>query len=254
MTRMIDFSNLSSNSVFGRFLRRLLICVPKGLCVPILQGRLKGRKWIVGAGDNNGFWLGSYECETQKVFEKHVAQGMTIYDIGANAGFFTMLSSVLTGHQGKVIAIEPLPENVTFIKKHLSVNQVRNVTVVEAAAWSRDGGAFFSRGQNTAEGAIAEQGDFQVRTVSLDAMIFSKAFPPPDVIKMDVEGAEREALQGAKRTLESFRPVIILSTHGKMVHEECLRFLADINYQVLPMDFAVPVEEASSIIGIPPEK
>lgn len=58
---------------------------------------------------------------------------MVVYDIGANAGFYTLLSSVLTGSNGKVFAFEPVQQNIFYIKNHLGLNKITNTVVVEKA-------------------------------------------------------------------------------------------------------------------------
>ncbi len=59
--------------------------------MPIMQGRLRGTKWIVGAGEH-GYWLGSYEMNKRLAFEREIAPGTVMYDIGANVGYFSLLA------------------------------------------------------------------------------------------------------------------------------------------------------------------
>ena len=61
----MNLSSISSNSFLGKILRFPLKFIPKNLAIFILQGKLRGKKWIVGSG-NHGCWLGSYEYEKQK--------------------------------------------------------------------------------------------------------------------------------------------------------------------------------------------
>ena len=76
--------------------------------MPIWQGRLKGKRWIVGSGAS-GYWRGSYEYENQLVFVRMVARGSTVFDVGAHVGFYTLLASVVVGPAGRVFAFEPVP-------------------------------------------------------------------------------------------------------------------------------------------------
>lgn len=66
------------------------------MVVPVLQGSLRGRKWIVGSS-NHGCWLGSYEWKKQRLFTRTVSSGDVVFDIGAHVGFYTLLASVLVG-------------------------------------------------------------------------------------------------------------------------------------------------------------
>jgi len=129
---MINFSGITDNSVVGKVLRLPLKLIPGGTILPILQGNLKGKKWIVGSS-NHGCWLGTYEFAKQRLFSETIREGSVVYDIGAHVGFYTLLASVLVGPKGKVVAFEPLPRNIYYLKKHLRLNQCKNVILVEAA-------------------------------------------------------------------------------------------------------------------------
>jgi len=77
-------------------------------------GPNKGMRWIVDAGVHR-CWLGTYESEKQTAIVKIARPGMTFYDIGAHAGFYTLLFSRLAGTDGGVYAFEPCPESVRFL-------------------------------------------------------------------------------------------------------------------------------------------
>jgi len=77
----------------------------------------------------------------QLLFSKYVKQGMVVYDVGSNVGFYPLLSSALTGNNGKVFSFEPLPENILFLKKHIELIDLDNVKVIAKAVshqWSPD--------------------------------------------------------------------------------------------------------------------
>ena len=87
---MINFSKISNKKLIGKILRALLKIIPKGMTVLIVQGKLKGKKWIKGSGFN-GYWLGSYESEKVLIFEKTLKKGNILFDIGAHVGFYTLV-------------------------------------------------------------------------------------------------------------------------------------------------------------------
>ena len=97
----MNFSGISNKKLLGKLLRFPFRFIPTDMRMPILQGRLKGKKWIVGSS-NHGCWLGSYEYEKRLVFEKTVTKGSIVFDIGAHVGFYTLLASVLVGPGGRV--------------------------------------------------------------------------------------------------------------------------------------------------------
>ena len=243
----MDFSAVSSQTVLGKMLRLPLKLVPSQAKVPILQGRLKGEKWVVGSGVH-GYWLGSYETEKQQVLAKLIAQGDVVFDIGAHVGFYSLLASVLVGSTGHVYAFEPLPRNLFYLREHLRLNHISNVTVVEAAVSDRCGVAGFDEGTNSFAGHIAADGNLQVETLCLDEMVPGK-IPPPDCIKVDAEGAEMLILSGAESVLANFHPIVLLATHGCLVHGECCRFLEDLGYVLWPLD-RKPLEKSRELLAI----
>jgi FkbM family methyltransferase len=207
--------------------------VPPRTVVPVLQGSLRGARWITGAS-THGCWLGTYELPTQRVFKSLIKPGDVIFDVGAMVGFFTLLSSRLTGPQGRVVAFEPLPRNLTYLDRHLDLNDVPNVTVVRAAVYSSGGEVAFTPADLPSMGRISEEGSLTVRSVRLDDLVSKGQIAPPNLIKMDIEGGEVEALSGAKDVLGSARPSIVLSTHGEQALTECTDFLRDRGYSIEP--------------------
>lgn len=233
---MIDISRISRKRLLGKVLRWPLDLIPRNTVLPVLQGNLRGKKWIVGAG-NHGHWIGSYELDKRRVFESTVKNGSVVLDLGAHAGFYTLLASFLVGEKGRVFAFEPDRKNLFYLKRHLQLNGVTNVTLIEAAVSDVDGKIFFTEGQNnTFTGRISESGDVTVPAVSLDELFAEGKLPLPDYIKIDIEGAEMRALSGAKNVLEAGRPAIFLSTHGSDLQEACCNFLRALGYRLQPLD------------------
>jgi FkbM family methyltransferase len=205
--------------------------IPDDMVLPILQGALRGKKWISGSGDH-GCWLGSYEYDKQRLFARSISSGDVVFDIGAHAGLYTLLASTLVGRTGRVIAFEPLPYNLAHLQKHLRINGIGNVQVVEAAVSDSVGHARFEIGDGSTTGKLSTAGAFAVRTVSLDSLFSAGQVPIPSVIKMDIEGGEYKALLGAGRMLEQHHPVIFLATHGRDVHNNCCKYLSSIGYEL----------------------
>jgi FkbM family methyltransferase len=231
----MNWTSISNTSLIGRLLRLPLRLIPRQTVVPILQGPLRGKKWIVGSG-NHGYWLGSYELGKRALFVKTIPPGGVVYDLGANVGYYTLLSAVLAGPRGRVFAFEPLPRNLEFLRRHLSLNRIDNATVIEAAVTDRGGTVRFEEDASTSKGRIGAQGTLEVRCVALDELVARERMPRPDLLKIDIEGGELLALQGARRILTESHPVIFLSTHSGKVHKECLAFLESLGYRIVPID------------------
>ncbi len=232
---MINFSDLSDSSFLGKFLRTLLRSMPQGMVMPILQGKLRGKKWIIGAGSNNGYWLGSYEYKMQQTFYESIERGSVVYDIGANVGFYTLLASELVGNKGMVYAFEPIPHNILFLRKHINLNRCSNVTVIEAAVSNQNGTSYVEKALSDGEWFLSSSGTLKVNTVTLDSLVLEKKFVVPQYIKIDIEGGEYLALSGSRFILSHFHPKIFLSVHGEALYKECCDFLKEFGYTLAPI-------------------
>jgi FkbM family methyltransferase len=226
---LIKFSAVRPGTLAGRIVRYPFRILPRGLTMPILQGPLRGKKWIVGA-HLHGCWLGSYECEMQIRVAREIKRGGVFYDVGANVGFYSLLAALLTD-PARVYAFEPLPANVAYLRRHLELNGIRNVNVFELAISDSPGTALFEVEQTRAMGRLGTDGKLRVQTATLDALLREEQIAPPDCVKMDVEGTEFRALLGARECFARHRPKLFLATHGRDVHDDCCRLLASWQYE-----------------------
>ena len=217
---MINFSSISEGSLPGKLLRGGLKLIPNAVVVRIMQGHLKGKKWIKGSGVN-GYWLGTYELAQQKIFQKYMKEGNVVFDIGAHVGFYTLLANQLVGKKGKVFSFEPNPRNIIFFKKHMELNRCDTVTLFQKAVTEKSGRAAFDGSSGSATGFVVGVKDnasgqkeriIKIETVAIDDLVFNKVIPSPDFIKIDVEGSEMAVLRGAKRTLQEFSPRVFISS------------------------------------------
>lgn len=238
----------SKPRVYGA-LRTLLHAIPRGLPMPVLRGPLRGHWW--GANIlSNGCWLGTYERDTQQRLERLIRPGDVVYDIGANAGYFTLLAAKLVGTDGSVVAFEPSRENIALLQRHIRLNGVTNATVIDAAASNADGTIEFVATDGLATGHVAgayvgssAATDGSVSAVSLvpavkvDSLVMSGQLRPPNLMKIDVEGAELRVLEGARQTLASYRPRLLVELHNPVMDVQCPQFLAALGYEVHPYEF-----------------
>jgi FkbM family methyltransferase len=248
--RYMNISGISSKTMLGKILRSPLRLIPSNARIPIIQGPLRGKQWIAGSGILS-CWLGNYEYEKQKAFAAAVQRGFTVYDIGANVGFYSLLASVLVGSEGKVFCFEPVPRNLEYLRRHVELNKLSNCTIMDAAVGSYEGTSSFDLGPNRAQGHLTAEsnGALIVSTVTLDGLVASGKLSPPDLIKCDIEGAEYEALKGASSILAKYGPTIFLSTHGVDVHRSCCRFLEDHDYCLKSLD-GLPLDRTHELLAI----
>jgi FkbM family methyltransferase len=185
----MNLSGIPYKSWIGKILRFPLRLIPPRIKIPILQGKLRGKTWIVGAG-KHGYWLGSYEYKERILFEKTVTKGSIVFDIGAHCGFYTLLASELVGPEGRVFAFEPVARNIYYLKEHLRLNNVSNVDIIEAAVSDICAKGAFDFGSDHFQGKLMSKGSIEVKTVALDDLIERNELPIPDYLKIDVEGSE----------------------------------------------------------------
>jgi FkbM family methyltransferase len=205
-----------------------------GIALPILRGPLRGARWLPASGGKLArLLLGSYEREQSERLRQCATRGAVVYDVGANAGYYALLASRLVGPRGRVVAFEPEPRNAAFLREHVRLNDAANVEVVEAAAGDTAGERGFAR-RGTGRGRLDERGELRVRVVRLDDCI-AGGMPTPSLIKIDVEGGELAVLEGAAQLLAGTRPVLLLSTHARAVHDACCRRLRELGYLLTPL-------------------
>ena len=156
---------------------------------------------------------GEYEPHVTKIFRTYLKPGMRVLDIGANIGYFSLLSSSLVGESGVVFAIEPNMNNCRFIQASKNLNNFTNISIMQFAAHSSTGilsiNSSFSNGTTTCPSANLDilMTSNSVAAIQLDNIKeFDKGI---DLIKVDVEGAEYNALLGAKKLISKFRPIIV---------------------------------------------
>jgi FkbM family methyltransferase len=176
-----------------------------------------------------------FDIDLSQMAEKFVTNSSVVWDVGANCG--VMAFNAAKARQ--ILAIEADPFLAHLIQESVALNGVP-VTVVAAAAFSRPSLAEFSiarrgRASNylTAVGghtqSAGERSRIVVPTITLDSLL--ERFDPPTFIKMDVEGAEVEVLEGASRILSEVRPIFYYEA-GTSTTDRCNQILASAGYKV----------------------
>ncbi len=241
---------MSARSATKAFLRRAirlpLRLVQPDWRIPILAGPSRGLKWIAGSA-THGHWLGTFDLATRRVFEREVVPGSVVYEMGAYVGYYTLQASVLVGPRGRVFAFEPSRQSLSFLRRHLLINHITNVTVVEAAVGEYSGTTpFWVNVERPSISRPSDNGSERVAMVSLDDFIRSQDVPLPDLIKIDVVGSEPGLLKGAKELLETHHPTLILRVHSFDLDPPWPSMLREMGYEVIPFEG----RDFSSIGGI----
>ncbi len=228
----------------------------------ILGGVGKGIKFNA-ANSHSAFILGYHEPVIQKLLADFLKPGKVYYDVGANVGFFSMIAARIVGDSGKVICFEPMPDNADRIDHNAKLNGFSNVLVRRECAGDENTTATFLTSHEPTWGRLSSvgkapdkpSGETTVRVQRMDDARSADSLPPPDLMKIDVEGAEVAVLEGAIETLKKHRPLIAMELHG--TNNAVLDVLEKIDYTAAAVGTTIPIREANFeiyIIAAPRER
>lgn len=205
--------------------RGLNRAAPHGMTqVIVAGGALAGCRLALDMQSEKDYWLGTYEPQLQSTLREYVNPGMTVYDIGANIGYITILLAKIVSENGQVYAFEALPQNVERLQHNLALNELGDrVKVVSAAVVDRSGPVTFLVGPSGGMGKTErsagrtnfEYSDaIQVEGCALDDFVYQQGNAAPEAVKLDIEGGEVLALPGMRKLLAEKRPIVLLELHG----------------------------------------
>jgi FkbM family methyltransferase len=231
---------------FGRFVFGKIL---PDLAYPVIKGPLKGFRFILGTHGGGGggatVYFNMVEPKQTDAFVAYLKKGDVLFDVGANVGYYTVLGSTLVGKTGKVFSFEPFVRNISFLYRHIEINHLKNVVIVPSAVSNELGMAAFYTNVNSAMGHVEGASSIQTNREQSDVLLVStfcldevseKLNQIPDVLKIDVEGAELNVLKGASKKILPAHPVIFLSVHSSVLREHCLQLLKPFGYHFQPLD------------------
>lgn len=198
-----------AKGVVDFFVRRGLAGGVREVVVP--SGALEGTRLLLDF-DHPGeraIWLDTYEPWVQRKVVELLRAGTVLFDVGAYIGTYALLARRIAPGI-RVVAIEPDPHNRERLVRNLALNGAADVVVVPNAVAAREEDVSFA--SSGMHGHVGD-GDIVVRAVTLDSL--GERFGLPDVVLMDIQGAEAEALAGAGRLLSDARPIWIVELHGE---------------------------------------
>jgi FkbM family methyltransferase len=195
--------------------------------------------------DRHSFFWGVWEPDETRVVMQLLRSGDTFVDIGANAGYFSLLASRLVGPSGRVYAFEPVPPTVDKLRRNIDFGGAANIIVCPCAASGEAGLVSINRkgvgdvsGQNTMRPDTTPADHWEVRAARIDDVV--PAQEAIRLMKIDVEGAELLALKGAERHLRSpSAPALLCEVTDSYLRElkgsadELWRYLADLGYRFI---------------------
>ena len=179
--------------------------------------------------------MGKYEPETTRLMDRVITQGMTVLDVGAHVGYFSLLAAKAVGPEGKVYSFEPEPENFRLLTENATLNGYRQIEAINRAISATEGEVpFFLTALDTGRHSLFQHGlpestVVEVQTITLDRFLEDRGWPPIGMLKIDVEGAELDVFRGMKqmlgRTLPSFMIVEYNPSLVKNAGSDPLEFL-----------------------------
>lgn len=163
-----------------------------------------------------GFALGKYEKEVSEAIDKILRPGDVFFDVGANVGWDTLIASKKVGQSGIVISFEPGESNLQLLRKNIANNKRRNVHIQPKGVGANTSQLLFAEyGYGLVNHVITPNTPAQpdakitaIDIVSIDDFVAGEGIVP-NLIKIDIEGHELDALKGAAHTLAEHRPIII---------------------------------------------
>jgi FkbM family methyltransferase len=195
---------------------------------------------------------GTLEPPVQEALRRLLGPGDVFYDVGANVGFFTLVGARLVGPMGRVVAFEPVPWCAHAVARNIELNGFAHAQVREQAVGGADGRerllvvgeASWSHLESTGRHADVRD-EIDVAVVALDSLVAAGAIPPPDVLKIDTEGAELQAIEGARETIARHRPAIVCELHD--TNTAFVALMDDLGYRTTNLDGPAGVAVAGPV-------
>ena len=174
--------------------------------------------------------FGQRELEHKKMLEMYLKPGMSVYDIGANIGYYTCIQHNILKGNGKIVAIEPSPINFEQLRDNIELNNLRNIKIINAAVGDKNSVEKFFLAKESNLNSFHNIGtgkkfltgktiNVEVKTVP---QIYKDTNIKPDLIRMDVEGHEVEVINGMLEEIsnKNIKPAIIFETHLSRYSEQ----------------------------------
>lgn len=246
--RLISFA---SRNVFGN------------VTYTVRHGLLAGMKRKGGLGFLPSGLIGSSETQETVFWRSLDLRDKIVYDVGAFEGLLTLF---FARQARQVISYEPNSRNYQRLVENVRLNDLRNVTVRKRGVGAEERKTTLVWNPAMPGGASAEPmiaGEIrnaaqpmrseEIVITTLDQDIAETSLPAPDLLKIDIEGLELEALQGARHTLEQHAPALFLEMHGETMAEkrrkvaELVSFLTAAGYAaIVHVESRTPITQANS--------
>jgi FkbM family methyltransferase len=188
--------------------------------------------WKIDELTSQRFILGTYEPYMQEAFRKFICPGFTVYDIGAHAGFHSLFCGLLVGISGRVIAFEPNPVSSDSIRRQMKANSKLRVELCRMALSDQCGTAMLDISRGSSQETLSESGSLKVEVETIDSIVADGIAPPPDLIKLDVEGHEEAVVIGGMTVISKYKPIILCDTNDETTLPSMKNLLLPLGYEL----------------------
>lgn len=220
----------------------------------IVLGPLKGTRMSINPRRQLSLLVGGYERDFTYRIIKLLDGCKVAYDIGAYMGYYSLLMEKYMGKDSVVYAFEPHPTACEKIEYNLSINKVTNVFLFRKAISDSNSTASLCLGESWSS-IVWDHGvdTISVDTVTLDSLVNDGKIQPPDLIKIDIEGAEVKALEGGLETISQFQPKLAVELHASSLAEMVLKRLTNLGYTIQAVDSrsSLPSKDSKYIYAVP---
>jgi FkbM family methyltransferase len=217
--------------------------------------------------DYNIYCWGIYEYYLAQFFKKQLKSDTVFFDVGAYIGQYAQLAAY-RANKGKVYAFEPNQDSVARLEENIQENHFLNIEVISKGVGAREEKATFYLGQQPFQSSLVAshasiRQEQEISIISLDAFCGEREIKQVDIIKIDVEEAEDDVIEGALNFLEAARLLIILEVGRKAIESgnpESLQKLRFLNYKLFVLNRtrlqSLPKKllPGQEVIAVPSEK
>jgi FkbM family methyltransferase len=222
--------------------------------VEVQTGLMQGMKLRLFPRSESGYYLGTHEPDLQEGLPRFIKPGMTVFDIGANIGFFAVAAARLVGPTGMVVAFEPNPAVAARFRENVELNGLtERLKVEQSAVGDFDGTAEFCFALTHLQGRFSDlpyvpsgAETTPVPCCTIDSYVASTQLVP-DVVIMDVEHAEGRALRGMKSVLQRYKPLVFIEMHGPEAIREAFGEITSADYRLFKLPALDRVNEMKEI-------
>ncbi|MCS4537246.1 MAG: FkbM family methyltransferase [Thaumarchaeota archaeon] len=183
-----------------------------------------------------------HEPISTQILNKLVKGGHYCLDIGANIGYYALLTAGIVGKTGHVMALEPHPANFSKLLENVSINNLSNIDCSNVACSNHDGKAIMETSLQSNWHRIAQEngnGGLEVQVRKVDTL--ARNLTQLNLMRMDVEGHEYEVIEGSHNTIGTFKPALFMEFHPTLAgKDKILRLLTKLKNYGYEIEYFIP--------------